>query len=68
MEGGYIPKEWAKDVACYIMELRKKPCKKGYKKDAPLYFSSNCSGCHGTDAKGIKGIYPNLLREPFLGK
>ena len=67
MEGGYIPKNRAKDVACYLMNLRGKPCKEGFNKDAPLYFSSNCAGCHGNDAKGIKGSYPNLLREPFLG-
>jgi len=67
MEGGYIPKEKAKDVACYLMSLRRKPCKDGYSQDAPLYFSSNCAGCHGVDAKGIKGSYPNLLREPLLG-
>jgi len=67
MEGGYIPKDKAKDVACYLMSLRGKPCKEGFSQDAPLYFSSNCAGCHGVDAKGIKGSYPNLLREPFLG-
>jgi len=67
MEGGYIPKSKAKDVACYIMSLRGEPCKEGFNKDAPLYFSSNCAGCHGNNAKGIKGSYPNLLRKPFLG-
>jgi len=67
MEGGFVPKEKAKDVACYLLELRGKPCKDGYKKDTPLYFSSNCAGCLGADAKGIKGSYPNLLRKPFLG-
>ena len=67
MEGGFIPKEKAKDVACYLLSLRGKPCKEGFSQDAPLYFSSNCAGCHGMDAKGIKGSYPNLLRKPLLG-
>jgi len=67
MEGGFVPKEKAKDVACYILKLRGKPCKEGFSKDAPLYFSSNCSGCHGIDAKGIKGSYPSLLNKEFEG-
>ena len=67
MEGGFVPKSKAKDVACYLMKLRKTPCKDGFSKDAPLYFSSNCAGCHGNNAKGIKDSYPNLLRKPFLG-
>jgi len=67
MEGGFIPKSKAKDVACYLLSLRGKPCKDGYSQDAPLYFSSNCAGCHGIDAKGIKDSYPNLLKTPLLG-
>ncbi len=67
MEGGFIPTEKAKDVACYLLSLRGTPCKEGFSQDAPLYFSSNCAGCHGMDAKGIKGSYPNLLRKPLLG-
>jgi len=67
MEGGYIPKAKAKDVACYLLSKRGIPCKDGFNKDAPLYFDSNCAGCHGVNAKGIKGSFPNLLREPFLG-
>ena len=67
MEGGFVPKQKAKDVACYLMSLRGKPCKEGYSQDAPLFFSSNCAGCHGMNAQGIKGSYPNLLRKTFLG-
>jgi len=67
MEGGFVPKSKAKDVACYILALRGKPCKNGYSKDAPLYFSSNCAGCHGIDAKGIKGSFPSLVNKELLG-
>jgi cytochrome c553 len=67
MEGGFVSKQKAKDVACYLMSLRGKPCKEGFSKDAPLFFSSNCAGCHGMDVKGIKGSYPNLLRKTFVG-
>jgi hypothetical protein len=67
MEGGFIPKEYSKDVACYLLSLRGKECKGGFKSEAKLFFSSNCAGCHGIDAKGIKNSYPNLLKEPLLG-
>jgi len=67
MEGGYIPKEKAKDVACYVYELSGRKCLEPYSKDAKLYFSSSCAGCHGNDAKGIHGTYPDLTRNPLLG-
>ena len=60
MEGGYVPKNKARDVAYYVYELSGKKANKPYSKDASLYFSSNCAGCHGVDGKGIKGSYPDL--------
>ena len=62
MEGGYVPKEKARDVANYVYELSGKKAKEPYAKDASLFFSSNCAGCHGMDGKGIKGSYPNLTK------
>jgi len=67
MEGGYIPKDKAKDVACYVYELSGRKCSHKYAKDAQLYFSSNCAGCHGNDAKGLHGTYPNLTKKRLLG-
>ncbi len=67
MEGGYIPKENAADVACFVYELSGKKCNKSYAKDAELYFSSSCAGCHGSDGKGIDKTYPNLSKNPLLG-
>ena len=67
MEGGYIPKDMAKDVACYVYELSGKKCKSSYSKDAAMYFSSTCAGCHGQDGKGINGAYPNLTKKRLLG-
>jgi len=67
MEGGFVPKSKAKDVACYILDKRGTLCKGGFSKDAALFYSSNCAGCHGIDMKGIKGSFPNLLHKPFLG-
>jgi len=60
MEGGYVPKSKARDVAYYVYELSGKKANKPYAKDASLYFSSNCAGCHGIDGKGIKGSFPDL--------
>ena len=62
MEGGYVPKSKARDVAYYVYELSGKKANKPYAKDASLYFSSNCAGCHGIDGKGIKGSFPDLTR------
>lgn len=62
MEGGYIPKSKARDVAYYVYELSGKKLTKPYSKDASLYFSSNCAGCHGMDGKGIKGSFPDLTK------
>lgn len=67
MQGGFVPKSNAKDVACYVYELSGKKCKIPYSKDAALLFSSNCAGCHGNDGKGLNGHYPNLTRQPLLG-
>jgi len=62
MEGGYVPRDKARDVAYYVYELSGKKANKQYFKDASLYFSSNCAGCHGIDGKGIKGSYPDLTQ------
>ena len=67
MEGGYIPKDKANDVACYVYELSDRKCNRSYAKDAALYFSSSCASCHGIDAKGVNGSYPNLTKNPLLG-
>jgi len=67
MEGGYIPKSSAKDVACYVYELSGRKCTKPYSKNAQLLFSSSCAGCHGNDGKGINGRYPDLTKKRLLG-
>ena len=67
MEGGYIPKDKAKDVACFVYELSGKKCSKPYAKDASLYFSSSCAGCHGSNGKGLNGLYPDLTKQKLLG-
>ena len=67
MDGGYVPKDKAKDVACYVYELSGKKCNRVYAKDASLYFSSNCAGCHGSDGKGLNGAFPDLTQKRLLG-
>ncbi len=67
MEGGYIPKDTAKSVACYVYELSGRKCSKAYSKVSSLYFSSNCAGCHGNDGKGVNGKFPDLTKKRLLG-
>ena len=67
MKGGYIPKEMAKYVACYVYELSCKVSSYKFNKSVSLYFSSSCAGCNGYDGKGIKGTYPDLTKRKLLG-
>ena len=68
MEGGYIGEADAPGVACYVLHLSGKACPAGTeRKDAHLFFSSNCAGCHGNNGRGIGGKYPDLTRPTLLG-
>gem|GEM_PF-925129 len=67
MEGGYLSADLAPRVACYVIELGGHRCPHPYPKDAAMYFSSVCAGCHGSDGKGLHGSYPDLTRPLLLG-
>ncbi|MCF6205872.1 MAG: hypothetical protein L3J47_03100 [Sulfurovum sp.] len=67
MEGGFASKEDAPKIACYLLALRGDVSPKSCPKNAPMYYTSNCAGCHGEDAKGLNGTYPDLTRKPLLG-
>ncbi len=67
MEGGFAPRSEASNIACYVLELSNKKCKKSYTTNASLFYTSNCAGCHGEKGKGINGSYPDLTREKLLG-
>jgi len=67
MEGGYVEKEVAPRIACYVLELGGHRCPHPYPKDAAMYYSSVCAGCHGNDGTGIHGTYPDLTRHKLLG-
>ena len=66
MDAGFASKEDAPKIASYILALSGKK-HTAYPKDAPMYYTSNCAGCHGEDAKGLNGTYPDLTREKLLG-
>ncbi|WP_294957639.1 hypothetical protein [Sulfurovum sp.] len=67
MEGGFASPKDAPKIACYVLSLSGKQCKTPYSKDAAMFYTSICGGCHGNDGKGLGGAYPNLTRDPLLG-
>ena len=67
MEGGFASSNDAPKIACYVLQLSGKKCSHGYEKDAPMFYSSNCAGCHGEDGTGLNGTYPDLTRKKLLG-
>jgi len=67
MDAGFASREDAPKIACYVLELSGKKCKTPYSKDASMYYSSNCAGCHGDDGKGLNGTYPDLTSSVLLG-
>lgn len=67
MEAGFASKEDAPKIACYVLSLSGKKCKNSYSKEAVMFFSSNCAGCHGVDGKGLHGSFPDLTRKKLLG-
>jgi mono/diheme cytochrome c family protein len=67
MEGGFANKDDAHKISCYVLEFSGKQCDKPYNKNAAMFYTSNCAGCHGEDAKGINGTFPDLTKDVFLG-
>ena len=67
MEAGFASSEDAPKIAAYVMELRGESIDDAEAKDGAMFFTSICGGCHGDDAKGIHGTYPDLTRAPLLG-
>lgn len=67
MEGGFADSSDAEKIACYTMELSGKKCSSPYPKDAVMFYTSICGGCHGNDGKGLGGIYPDLTKSKMLG-
>jgi cytochrome c553 len=66
MEGGFASPEDAPRIAAYVMQLRGEPLNHAIG-DGAMFYSSICGGCHGNDAQGTHGAYPDLTRKPLLG-
>ena len=67
MEGGFASAEDAEKIACYTLTLSGRKCTTPYAKDAAMFYTSICGGCHGNDGKGLGGNYPDLTRKKMLG-
>ena len=67
MEGGFANAEDAEKIACYTLTLSGRKCTIQYPKDATMFYTSICGGCHGNDGKGLGGSYPDLTRPKMLG-
>ena len=67
MEGGFASAEDAEKIACYTLTLSGRKCTTPYPKDAAMFYTSICGGCHGDDGKGLGGTYPDLTRFKMLG-
>ena len=67
MEGGFASPQDAPKIACYVMSFAGESCTIPYPKEAAMFYSSNCGGCHGEDGKGLGGTYPDLTHRPLLG-
>ena len=67
MEGGFASHEDAQKIACYVLTLSGKQCSHPYPRDAQMFYTSICGGCHGDDGKGGDGTYPDLTKKKLLG-
>ena len=67
MEAGFASPEDAEKIACYVLTLSGKKCNTPYPKDAEMFYTSICGGCHGDDGKGLGGNYPDLTKKKLLG-
>jgi cytochrome c553 len=67
MEGGFASVKDAPKIACYVLTLSGKACKEPYPKNAAMFYSSICAGCHGNNGKGLNGAYPDLTQKKLLG-
>lgn len=67
MEGGFASRDDAQKIACYVMEFSGKKCTTPYPRNAAMFYTSNCGGCHGNDGKGLGGTYPDLTKAKMLG-
>ena len=68
MDAGFAQESDAKDIARFVVTLSGKKSSDDKKaKEASMFFTSNCGGCHGNDGKGLNGAFPNLTLKSLKG-
>jgi mono/diheme cytochrome c family protein len=68
MDAGIAHAMDAQNIARYVMTLRgQKSTDDMQAKKAEIFYTSNCGGCHGNDAKGLNGTFPDLTIQTMLG-
>jgi len=68
MDAGMAHAIDAQNIARYVMTLRaQKSTNDEEAKKAEIFYTSNCGGCHGNDAKGLNGTFPDLTIQTMLG-
>ncbi|WP_345984808.1 c-type cytochrome [Sulfurimonas sp. HSL-1656] len=61
MAAGFSDPSDAQIIAAYVVSIAgKSPVNPEYIQEGSLYYAGNCSGCHGSDGKGMGGAYPDL--------
>ena len=61
MAAGFSDPSDAQKIAAYVVSIAgKSPVNPEYIQEGSLYYAGNCSGCHGSDGKGMGGAYPDL--------
>ncbi len=67
MDAGFASVEDAPKIACFVLTLSNQKCDEEYSKDAQMFYTSICGGCHGDDGRGLNGNYPDLTKKKLLG-
>lgn len=68
MESAIATKEDAPNIARFVLSLSgKKSSDDKAGKEAQLFYTSNCGGCHGDNGKGLNGAFPDLTLKSFKG-
>ncbi len=68
MAGGFASPEDAQKIAAYVVTLAGKPSPHPqWVQEGSLLYAGNCAGCHGGDAKGQGGAFPDLTLPELRG-
>lgn len=68
MDAGMAHAMDSQNISRYVITLRgQKSTDDVQAKKAEIFYTSNCGGCHGNDAKGLNGTFPDLTIKTMLG-